>query len=159
MGQTNCVWNKMKANNQWEKLNKGITRSKTVKPFETSRTIQLLKELIIRKPQTVQVDISDITWEVKLKDYVTWFSNKKQKKSTRKQQCDISALQASEGVPIRFFSMLPELVEAYYSPNMGLVTHLQYPVQREEDVDEEPGQTTSTEYWLQCENVPACQRF
>ncbi len=39
--------------------------------------------------------------------------------------------------------MLPELVEAYYSPNMGLVTHLQYPVPREEDVDEEPGQTTS----------------
>ncbi|KAE8294422.1 Phosphatidylinositol 3,4,5-trisphosphate 5-phosphatase 1 [Larimichthys crocea] len=48
------------------------------------------------------------------------------------------SVQASEGVPIRFFSMLPELVEAYYSPNMGLVTHLQYPVQREEDVDEEP---------------------
>lgn len=39
--------------------------------------------------------------------------------------------------------MLPELVEAYYNPNMGLVTHLQYPVQREEEVDEEPGQTTS----------------
>lgn len=39
--------------------------------------------------------------------------------------------------------MLPELVEAYYSPNMGLVTHLQYPVQREEEVDDESGQTTS----------------
>nr|XP_046248316.1 phosphatidylinositol 3,4,5-trisphosphate 5-phosphatase 1 [Scatophagus argus] len=48
------------------------------------------------------------------------------------------SVQASEGVPIRFFSVLPELVEAYYSPNMGLVTHLQYPVQREEEVDEEP---------------------
>ncbi|XP_032382090.1 phosphatidylinositol 3,4,5-trisphosphate 5-phosphatase 1 isoform X1 [Etheostoma spectabile] len=47
------------------------------------------------------------------------------------------SVQASEGVPNMFFSMLPELVEAYYSPNMGLVTHLQYPVQREEDVDEE----------------------
>ncbi|MEQ2289100.1 hypothetical protein AMECASPLE_029609 [Ameca splendens] len=33
--------------------------------------------------------------------------------------------------------MLPELVEAYHSPNMGLVTHLQYPVQREEEVEEE----------------------
>lgn len=55
-----------------------------------------------------------------------------------------SALQASEGVPIRFFSLLPELVEAYYSPNMGLVTHLQYPVQREEEVEEEPGQTVFT---------------
>lgn len=47
------------------------------------------------------------------------------------------SVQASEGVPIRFFSMLPELVEAYYSPNTGLVTHLQYPVQREEEVEEE----------------------
>ena len=38
--------------------------------------------------------------------------------------------------------MLPELVEAYYSPNMGLITHLQYPVQREEEADEDPGRTT-----------------
>lgn len=53
------------------------------------------------------------------------------------------APQASEGVPIRFFSLLPELVDAYYSPNMGLVTHLQYPVQREEEVDEDSGQTGS----------------
>ncbi|XP_076009366.1 phosphatidylinositol 3,4,5-trisphosphate 5-phosphatase 1 [Genypterus blacodes] len=48
------------------------------------------------------------------------------------------SVQASEGVPIRFFSMLPELVEAYYSPNMGLVTHLQFPVQKEEELDDEP---------------------
>ncbi|XP_077390371.1 phosphatidylinositol 3,4,5-trisphosphate 5-phosphatase 1 [Festucalex cinctus] len=48
------------------------------------------------------------------------------------------SVQASEGVPIRFFSMLPELVEAYHNPNMGLITHLQYAVQREEEVDEEP---------------------
>ncbi|KAL6108524.1 inpp5d [Pungitius sinensis] len=48
------------------------------------------------------------------------------------------SVQASEGVPIRFFSMLPELVEAYYSPNMGLITHLQYPVVREDEMDEEP---------------------
>ncbi|XP_061636115.1 phosphatidylinositol 3,4,5-trisphosphate 5-phosphatase 1 [Phyllopteryx taeniolatus] len=47
------------------------------------------------------------------------------------------SVQASEGVPIRFFSMLPELVEAYHNPNMGLVTHLQYAVQREEEVEEE----------------------
>ncbi|XP_029938564.1 phosphatidylinositol 3,4,5-trisphosphate 5-phosphatase 1 [Salarias fasciatus] len=47
------------------------------------------------------------------------------------------SVQASEGVPIRFFSMLPELVEAYYSPNMGLITNLQYSVQREEEVDDE----------------------
>ncbi|XP_077572999.1 phosphatidylinositol 3,4,5-trisphosphate 5-phosphatase 1 [Stigmatopora nigra] len=47
------------------------------------------------------------------------------------------SVQASEGVPIRFFSMLPELVEAYHNPNMGLVTHLQYAVQREEEMDEE----------------------
>lgn len=36
--------------------------------------------------------------------------------------------------------MLPELVEAYYNPNMGLVTHLQYAVQREEEAEEEQGQ-------------------
>ncbi|XP_053709479.1 phosphatidylinositol 3,4,5-trisphosphate 5-phosphatase 1 isoform X2 [Synchiropus splendidus] len=47
------------------------------------------------------------------------------------------SVQASEGVPIRFYSMLSDLVEAYYSPNMGLVTHLQYPVPREEEVEEE----------------------
>ncbi|XP_061153063.1 phosphatidylinositol 3,4,5-trisphosphate 5-phosphatase 1 [Syngnathus typhle] len=48
------------------------------------------------------------------------------------------SVQASEGVPIRFFSMLPELVEAYHDPNMGLITHLQYAVQREEEHYEEP---------------------
>uniref|UniRef100_A0A672MGM8 phosphatidylinositol-3,4,5-trisphosphate 5-phosphatase n=1 Tax=Sinocyclocheilus grahami TaxID=75366 RepID=A0A672MGM8_SINGR len=47
-------------------------------------------------------------------------------------------LQASEGVPIRFFSVLPDLVEAYYKENMGLVTHLQYAVQKEEEPEEEP---------------------
>uniref|UniRef100_A0AAX7TLU2 phosphatidylinositol-3,4,5-trisphosphate 5-phosphatase n=1 Tax=Astatotilapia calliptera TaxID=8154 RepID=A0AAX7TLU2_ASTCA len=52
------------------------------------------------------------------------------------------SVQASEGVPIRFFTMLPELVEAYYSPNMGLVTHLQYSVQWEEEVEEEPEQNS-----------------
>lgn len=61
-------------------------------------------------------------------------------KSDLKKCLLLSALQASEGVPIRFFTMLPELVEAYYSPNMGLVTHLQYSVQWEEEVEEEPGQ-------------------
>ncbi|XP_071779538.2 phosphatidylinositol 3,4,5-trisphosphate 5-phosphatase 1 [Centroberyx gerrardi] len=48
------------------------------------------------------------------------------------------SVQASEGVPIRFFSVLSELVDAYYSPNMGLVTHLQFPVQKEEEVEDEP---------------------
>uniref|UniRef100_A0A1A8JFY7 phosphatidylinositol-3,4,5-trisphosphate 5-phosphatase n=5 Tax=Nothobranchius TaxID=28779 RepID=A0A1A8JFY7_NOTKU len=47
------------------------------------------------------------------------------------------SVEASDGVPIRFFTMLPELVEAYQSPNMGLVTHLQYSVQREVELDEE----------------------
>lgn len=47
------------------------------------------------------------------------------------------SVQASEGVPIRFFSGLLELVDAYYSPNMGLITHLQYSVQREEDMDDD----------------------
>lgn len=67
-----------------------------------------------------------------------------QQKMRKKSILVLSALQASEGVPIRFFSLLPELVEAYYNPNMGLVTHLQFPVQREEEVEEEPGQTLFT---------------
>uniref|UniRef100_A0A8K9Y8G1 phosphatidylinositol-3,4,5-trisphosphate 5-phosphatase n=1 Tax=Oncorhynchus mykiss TaxID=8022 RepID=A0A8K9Y8G1_ONCMY len=50
------------------------------------------------------------------------------------------SVQASEGVPIRFFSVLADLVETYYSPNMGLATHLQFPVQKEEEPEEEPGQ-------------------
>uniref|UniRef100_A0A8K9XV57 phosphatidylinositol-3,4,5-trisphosphate 5-phosphatase n=1 Tax=Oncorhynchus mykiss TaxID=8022 RepID=A0A8K9XV57_ONCMY len=48
------------------------------------------------------------------------------------------SVQASEGVPIRFFSVLADLVETYYSPNMGLATHLQFPVQKEEEPEEEP---------------------
>lgn len=47
------------------------------------------------------------------------------------------SVQASEGVPIRFFSGLLELVDAYYNLNMGLITHLQYPVQREDDMDDD----------------------
>ncbi|TRY58639.1 hypothetical protein DNTS_024785, partial [Danionella cerebrum] len=47
------------------------------------------------------------------------------------------SVQASEGVPIRFFSALPELVEAYYNENMGLVTHLQFAVLKEEEPPEE----------------------
>lgn len=79
--------------------------------------------------------------------------------SSAEKLCPLwSAFQASEGVPIRFFSILPELVEAYYSPNMGLVTHLQYPVQREEEVDEEPGQTTSLHLSSGYE-ANACHRF
>ncbi len=35
--------------------------------------------------------------------------------------------------------MLTDLVEAYYKENMGLVTHLQYAVQKEEDPEEEQG--------------------
>ncbi|CAB1314390.1 unnamed protein product [Coregonus sp. 'balchen'] len=48
------------------------------------------------------------------------------------------SVQASEGVPIRFFCVLADLVETYYSPNMGLATHLQFPVQKEEEPEEEP---------------------
>ncbi|KAG7267150.1 hypothetical protein CRUP_031861 [Coryphaenoides rupestris] len=49
---------------------------------------------------------------------------------------------ASEGVPNRFFSVLSDLVEAYYSPNMGLVTHLLYPVPKDEELDEESEHTS-----------------
>ncbi|XP_036378129.1 phosphatidylinositol 3,4,5-trisphosphate 5-phosphatase 1 [Megalops cyprinoides] len=47
------------------------------------------------------------------------------------------SVQASEGVPIRFFSVIDELVEEYHKENLGLVTHLQFPVQKEEEPEEE----------------------
>lgn len=43
-------------------------------------------------------------------------------------------------MPIRFFSALPDLVEAYHKENMGLVTHLQYAVQKEEEPEDDSGE-------------------
>uniref|UniRef100_A0A8D0HC96 phosphatidylinositol-3,4,5-trisphosphate 5-phosphatase n=1 Tax=Sphenodon punctatus TaxID=8508 RepID=A0A8D0HC96_SPHPU len=47
-------------------------------------------------------------------------------------------VQASEGVPVQYFNNLDELTEFYKKENMGLVWHLKYPVQHEEEeaVDE-----------------------
>uniref|UniRef100_A0A8C3XF28 phosphatidylinositol-3,4,5-trisphosphate 5-phosphatase n=1 Tax=Cyanoderma ruficeps TaxID=181631 RepID=A0A8C3XF28_9PASS len=42
-------------------------------------------------------------------------------------------VQASEGVPVRYFQNLEELIEYYKKENMGLVWHLKYPVPREEE--------------------------
>lgn len=42
-----------------------------------------------------------------------------------------------------FFSTLAEVVEVYSSPNRGLITHLQHLVQREEEVDEDPGRSST----------------
>lgn len=51
--------------------------------------------------------------------------------------------QASEGVPMRFFTKLDQLIEFYKKENMGLVTHLQYPVPlEEEDTGDEPEEET-----------------
>ncbi|XP_048200436.1 phosphatidylinositol 3,4,5-trisphosphate 5-phosphatase 1 [Perognathus longimembris pacificus] len=48
-------------------------------------------------------------------------------------------VQASEGVPMRLFAKLDQLIEFYKKENMGLVTHLQYPVPlEEEDAAEDP---------------------
>ncbi|KFQ51100.1 Phosphatidylinositol 3,4,5-trisphosphate 5-phosphatase 1, partial [Nestor notabilis] len=41
--------------------------------------------------------------------------------------------QASEGVPVKYFENLEELIEFYKKENMGLVWHLKYPVLREEE--------------------------
>uniref|UniRef100_A0A8D0EXW9 phosphatidylinositol-3,4,5-trisphosphate 5-phosphatase n=1 Tax=Strix occidentalis caurina TaxID=311401 RepID=A0A8D0EXW9_STROC len=41
--------------------------------------------------------------------------------------------QASEGVPVKYFETLEELIEFYKKENMGLVWHLKYPVPREEE--------------------------
>uniref|UniRef100_K7F2C1 phosphatidylinositol-3,4,5-trisphosphate 5-phosphatase n=1 Tax=Pelodiscus sinensis TaxID=13735 RepID=K7F2C1_PELSI len=42
-------------------------------------------------------------------------------------------VQASEGVPVKHFDNLDELIEFYKKENMGLVWHLKYPVQQEEE--------------------------
>ncbi|NWH61096.1 SHIP1 phosphatase, partial [Geococcyx californianus] len=41
--------------------------------------------------------------------------------------------QASEGVPVKYFDNLEELIEFYKKENMGLIWHLKYPVPREEE--------------------------
>ncbi|XP_007941957.1 phosphatidylinositol 3,4,5-trisphosphate 5-phosphatase 1 [Orycteropus afer afer] len=56
---------------------------------------------------------------------------------------DKFTVQASEGVPMRFFTRLDQLIEFYKKENMGLVTHLQYPVPlEEEDTGDEPEEET-----------------
>uniref|UniRef100_A0A7M4EPC4 phosphatidylinositol-3,4,5-trisphosphate 5-phosphatase n=1 Tax=Crocodylus porosus TaxID=8502 RepID=A0A7M4EPC4_CROPO len=48
-------------------------------------------------------------------------------------------VQASEGVPVKYFDTLEELIEFYKKEYMGLVWHLKYAVQREEeDAGDEP---------------------
>ncbi|NWR78430.1 SHIP1 phosphatase, partial [Centropus unirufus] len=42
-------------------------------------------------------------------------------------------VQASEGVPVKYFENLEELIEFYKKENMGLIWHLRYPVPREEE--------------------------
>ncbi|NWR91088.1 SHIP1 phosphatase, partial [Furnarius figulus] len=42
-------------------------------------------------------------------------------------------VQASEGVPVKYFENLEELIEFYKKGNMGLIWHLKYPVPREEE--------------------------
>lgn len=74
-------------------------------------------------------------------------------------QCVIAVVfspQASEGVPIRFFTVLTDLVEAYYSHNMGLVTQLQFPVHKEEELEEEPGQITHILSLISTIAIPRC---
>ncbi|XP_044146481.1 phosphatidylinositol 3,4,5-trisphosphate 5-phosphatase 1 isoform X2 [Bufo gargarizans] len=48
------------------------------------------------------------------------------------------SVQASEGVPMRFFTNLQELIDFYKKENVGLITNLQYPVLQEEEGPEDP---------------------
>uniref|UniRef100_G1R9V4 phosphatidylinositol-3,4,5-trisphosphate 5-phosphatase n=1 Tax=Nomascus leucogenys TaxID=61853 RepID=G1R9V4_NOMLE len=58
---------------------------------------------------------------------------------------DKFTVQASEGVPMRFFTKLDQLIEFYKKENMGLVTHLQYPVPlEEEDTGDDPEEDTES---------------
>uniref|UniRef100_A0A8C4MLX7 phosphatidylinositol-3,4,5-trisphosphate 5-phosphatase n=1 Tax=Equus asinus asinus TaxID=83772 RepID=A0A8C4MLX7_EQUAS len=66
---------------------------------------------------------------------------------------DKFTVQASEGVPMRFFTKLDQLIEFYKKENMGLVTHLQYPVPlEEEDAGDEPEEDSPPE--LPPRNIP-----
>lgn len=57
--------------------------------------------------------------------------------------CSGLCRQASEGVPVRYFTKLDQLIEFYKKENMGLVTHLQYPVPlEEEDAGDDPEEDT-----------------
>ncbi|XP_004868143.1 phosphatidylinositol 3,4,5-trisphosphate 5-phosphatase 1 isoform X2 [Heterocephalus glaber] len=58
---------------------------------------------------------------------------------------DKFTVQASEGVPVRYFTKLDQLIEFYKKENMGLVTHLQYPVPlEEEDAGDDPEEDTES---------------
>ncbi|XP_053453105.1 phosphatidylinositol 3,4,5-trisphosphate 5-phosphatase 1 isoform X1 [Nycticebus coucang] len=58
---------------------------------------------------------------------------------------DKFTVQASEGVPMKFFTTLDQLIEFYKKENMGLVTHLQYPVPlEEEDAGDDPEEDTES---------------
>ncbi|XP_003474456.2 phosphatidylinositol 3,4,5-trisphosphate 5-phosphatase 1 isoform X1 [Cavia porcellus] len=58
---------------------------------------------------------------------------------------DRFTVQASEGVPVRYFTKLDQLIEFYKKENMGLVTHLQYPVPlEEEDAGDDPEEDTES---------------
>ncbi|XP_066454346.1 phosphatidylinositol 3,4,5-trisphosphate 5-phosphatase 1 isoform X2 [Eleutherodactylus coqui] len=48
------------------------------------------------------------------------------------------SVQASEGVPMRFFTNLQELIDFYRKENVGLITNLQNPVLQEEEGPEDP---------------------
>uniref|UniRef100_A0A8C5LD92 phosphatidylinositol-3,4,5-trisphosphate 5-phosphatase n=1 Tax=Jaculus jaculus TaxID=51337 RepID=A0A8C5LD92_JACJA len=71
---------------------------------------------------------------------------------------DKLTVQASEGVPMRFFTKLDQLIEFYKKENMGLVTHLQYPVPLEEedavDEAEEDMENTMSPPELPPRNIP-----
>uniref|UniRef100_A0A8C4X5P1 phosphatidylinositol-3,4,5-trisphosphate 5-phosphatase n=1 Tax=Erpetoichthys calabaricus TaxID=27687 RepID=A0A8C4X5P1_ERPCA len=50
---------------------------------------------------------------------------------------DFLAVQTSQGVQVKRYKTLPELVQLYLQPNQGLVTTLLYPVDREKDNPED----------------------
>lgn len=72
---------------------------------------------------------------------------------------DKFTVQASEGVPMRFFTKLDQLIEFYRKENMGLVTHLQFPVPLEEEdaideAEEDTGESVMSPPELPPRNIP-----
>ncbi|XP_067851638.1 phosphatidylinositol 3,4,5-trisphosphate 5-phosphatase 1 [Heptranchias perlo] len=54
---------------------------------------------------------------------------------------NLLSVQASVGIKSKNFEKMPDLIEYYMQENTGLVTHLQYPVERVEEVDRQEVET------------------
>lgn len=69
----------------------------------------------------------------------------------------LPGLQTSQGVPVRRFQTLGELISLYAQPNQGLVCALLLPVEREREPDPPDDRDASGAAWVPC-TFPAPHR-